>query len=330
MTQQAVIIGAGIAGLISARRLQKQGWQVTLLEKSKGYGGRLATRRIGEAVFDHGAQAFTVHSIFFRSLTEQMQDEGLVKDWCRGFLNADRQLSLDGYLRFYAVQGMSSLAKYVGRELDIRLHEKVLGLRSVSGRWQVMCESGLQLEADAVILTPPLPQALQLVKKIDNLGLTPEIWERLHAVKYDPCLAVMAVLDGPSGLPEPGGLASTDPMSPIKWIADNRQKGISSQEAVTIHGTAHFSRSHWKTEREAAGQKLWQAAQGTYIQANALELQTHGWRYAQVTNPLESNSLMLNQSPPLLLAGDAFGSLQHPIEGAALSGLDAAQKLLKL
>lgn len=331
-TPHCLIVGAGMAGLVAARRLAKAHWQVTVLEKSKGFGGRMATRRIGEARFDHGTQAFTLHGMFFRALIEKMQDQGLIESWCRGFLNADQQLSLDGYLRFFAAEGMNSIGKYLARDLDVRCNETVSDIALLNDalpRWQVSCNSGLQLQADALIMTPPLPQSLKLIEKLPGIDTQSSQWEQLKAVKYDPCLAVMAVLDGPSGLPEPGGLANADPMSPLKWLADNRQKGISPVEAVTVHGTAHFSRQHWKTDRDEAGKKLWEAAKAQYIQANALALQTHGWRYAEVQDPLDVNFISLPTPVPLILAGDAFGDRFHQLEGAAMSGLDAAKSLLK-
>ncbi len=55
-----VIIGAGVSGLIAARTLQASGVRVKVLDKGRGVGGRLATRRSGVGVFDHGAQFFTV------------------------------------------------------------------------------------------------------------------------------------------------------------------------------------------------------------------------------------------------------------------------------
>lgn len=329
MSHSALIVGAGISGLVAARRLRKKDWQVTLLEKSKGYGGRMASRRIGEATFDHGAQFMTVHTMFFRLLIEKLEDEGLIGRWSRGFLNGDRQLVIDGYQRYFAPQGMNSLGKHLGAELDVRLQQQASQLEQLPQGWRVTTSSGLQIDAESLVLTAPLPQSLDLLKGAQGTHFDPELLEKLKAIKYDPCIAVMAVLDGPSGIAEPGAIANTDPMSPIQWIADNQQKGLSSQPCVTILGTAHFSRQHWKLEREAAGEKLLEAAQ-PYLQAGVLEKQTHGWRFAQPKELWPEKSLLLNSSPPLLLAGDAFGDLNNPIEGAAVSGLTAAKALLKL
>jgi photolyase PhrII len=52
----AIVIGAGLSGLTAARTLREQGVDVTVLEKARGAGGRMSTRRDGEHRFDHGAQ----------------------------------------------------------------------------------------------------------------------------------------------------------------------------------------------------------------------------------------------------------------------------------
>lgn len=46
-----------MTGLAAARRLHEAGFAVTIFDKSRGTGGRLATRRSGRGAFDHGAEA---------------------------------------------------------------------------------------------------------------------------------------------------------------------------------------------------------------------------------------------------------------------------------
>ncbi len=324
---RAIVIGAGMAGLIAARRLQKAGWEVEVLEKSRGFGGRMATRRFEGARFDHGAQYFTLHSMFFRSLVETLQDENLAAGWCRGFLNTDRLLIMDGYQRFYAPEGMNTIAKFIAEPLTVHLQTQVTHLELSDAGWQVMT-ADQSYSADAVIITAPVPQAFQLLKKSPDLTLDIKQAERLKDMKYNPCIALMAILDGPSGLPEPGAIRFEDPMNPVMWIADNVQKGISEVHSVTVHGTPHFSRKHWKIPREEAGNALWEAAQ-KHLDANMIQQQTHGWRFSQPKDVQEENCLRLKAPFPLYLAGDSFGDANNLVEGAVLSGLEAARQLLK-
>ena len=59
------VIGAGMAGVACARTLLQAGHRVSVFEKSRGFGGRMATRSTEFGGFDHGAQYFTVRDSRF-------------------------------------------------------------------------------------------------------------------------------------------------------------------------------------------------------------------------------------------------------------------------
>src|SRR5262245_16746841 len=84
-----IVVGAGLSGLLAATILQDRGKRVLVLDKCPDVGGRLATRQIGAGIFDYGAQFFTVRDSLFGRLVEQWQAKGIVKEWCRGFADAD-------------------------------------------------------------------------------------------------------------------------------------------------------------------------------------------------------------------------------------------------
>lgn len=54
----AVVIGAGIAGLSAARELAKAGHSVSILEASDGVGGRVRTDVVDGFLLDRGFQVF--------------------------------------------------------------------------------------------------------------------------------------------------------------------------------------------------------------------------------------------------------------------------------
>ena len=72
------VIGAGIAGGYLVSALGQLGHEVVVFEKSRGFGGRLATRR-GEGVqFDHGAPCFTARTALFKAfLAEHASSVGM-------------------------------------------------------------------------------------------------------------------------------------------------------------------------------------------------------------------------------------------------------------
>jgi renalase len=61
-TNSCIVVGAGMAGLVAARELSAASRRVVVLDEGSGVGGPMATRRIGDGTFDHGAQFFTVRS----------------------------------------------------------------------------------------------------------------------------------------------------------------------------------------------------------------------------------------------------------------------------
>ena len=98
--KRCLIIGAGIAGLLAARTLQERGLQVTVLDKGRGVGGRMATRRIGSAVFDHGAQFFTARDPRFQALVNSWLAAEVAAEWCRGFAGPEGVRQDDGHPRY--------------------------------------------------------------------------------------------------------------------------------------------------------------------------------------------------------------------------------------
>ena len=200
-----LIVGAGISGLLAADALQREGWDVTVLDKGRGVGGRMATRRVGGGTFDHGAQFFTVRGDRFSDLVEGWLDAGAAAEWSRGFADADGRPNEDGHPRYRGARGMTSIPKYLARGLDVRTGERAVRVDASAGGWEVACESGLRLEASALLLAMPVPQALELATSGDY-GLPAGARQQLEAVSYGPCLALMVLLDGPADVPGPGGM----------------------------------------------------------------------------------------------------------------------------
>ena len=76
---RVVIVGAGISGLVAADELRAAGAHVSVVDKGRSPGGRLATRRIGAATLDHGAQFFTVRTPAFQHRVDAWIERGLVR-----------------------------------------------------------------------------------------------------------------------------------------------------------------------------------------------------------------------------------------------------------
>ncbi len=314
---EVLVIGAGMAGLIAAAELQRTGRRVLVLDKGRGVGGRLASRRIDGATFDHGAQFITTRDPRFAAVLEHGRENGAMEEWSHGFAGA-----ADGHARWHGKPAMSAVAKHLAAGLDLLLEMPVVALRRAGDRWHAETTTGRTFAAAAVVLTPPVPQSLAMLDA-GGIVLAPEMRTRLAAIEYERCLAVLAVLDGPSRIPPPGGL--TPAAGPIAWIADNQLKGISAEPAVTIHAMHAFSLAHWDRDRQESGRRLLDEA-APWLGAGIKTFQVHGWRYSKPMQVDEQPCVLVSPSPPLVLAGDAFAGPR--VEGAALSGWAAAEALL--
>jgi len=321
-----IVIGAGISGLLAAAGLQSGGARVLVLDKGRGVGGRLATRRTDSGVFDHGAQFFTARDPQFRSRVEEWQAAGIVKAWATGFALADGTFKRDGETRFCGVSGMSSIAKHLAHGLDVRVNAKVVRVQTEGRGWVVTTDAGERFSGRALLLTPAVPQSLELLATGDFL-LPEPVRGELRQIAYAPCLAVLAQLSGPSRIPDPGGLWFEG--EPISWMADNQRKGVSSGAgaAVTIHAGPQFSRAHWESpEGEVTATLL--AAAAPWLGNVPVQTQLHRWRYSLPLRVHPERCVVVREPAPLVFAGDAFGGPR--VEGAALSGLAAGAALAKL
>jgi renalase len=309
MNNTTVIIGAGIAGLVLARKLVEAGASVVVLEKSRGYGGRMATKRVGESVYDQGAQYFTVRDPAFMELAEEWRARGLVKNWPDS-----------PHRRLVGAPSMTAVPKALAEGLDILREQKVTAARRHEcGCWELDVENHGIVRAERLLFTCPVPQALAVLKAGEVI-LPERTAKELGALQYHPCLALLVTLAGPSAVPAEG-LALED--GPVRWIADNVKKGITQNApaAVTIHASAEFAATNYGLpETEVAARLLPVVEQ--WLGAAVVSTTLHRWKFSEPKTTHAERCVWL---PELTLgfAGDAFGGPK--VEGAVLSGLALAE-----
>lgn len=312
-SNSCLIVGAGLAGLTAGQVLQDAGWNVVLVEKARAAGGRMATRRIEESHFDHGAQFFTVRDLRFQQAVDRWQAAGWVKPW----------FTESGHVRYRGVEGMNGIGKELSKSLDVRLEATVIKLEAREQDWRTTTHHGDTFATSAVLLTAPVPQSISLLAEYFD-SLTAETRSNLRGIAYQPCFALLVTLHGPSRIPAPGYVRPQS--GPVAFIADNTRKGISTgAAALTIHAQPEFTQSHEYAPQDEVIQQLLQAAK-PWLGSEVRTCQLHIWRYSQATTPYTQPCIFSPQPSPLAFAGDGFGAPR--IEGAFLSGLAAAHKLM--
>ena len=313
MSRDIVIIGAGMAGLACARRLQDAGRAPLVLDKGRGIGGRMATRRVsqdGAALsFDHGAQYVTARDPDFAALLDTLTAQGAAAPWDEA-----------GRVRFVGVPGMSGLAKALAAGLELRSEVEATALaRAEDGGW-VVETTVASIAARRLVLTIPGPQAATL------LGDHP-LARQLTGVEMAPCLSLMAAFAPDAPRPFASETSETHPLA---WIAQDSTKPGRPDGAVSWVAQARpdWSARHLGEDREEIAARmlpLLAERLGTEPGA-AIYAAAHRWRYARVTSPLGADFL---QDAPggLYLGGD--WCLGARVEAAWRSGDSIARAILE-
>ncbi|MBA2175131.1 FAD-dependent oxidoreductase [Halobacillus locisalis] len=315
---EMTIVGAGLAGITAARRLNKQGRnQFLLVDKSKSVGGRLATRRVANGKADHGAQFFTVRT---EELDEEVQD-WLKKGWITNWFG-------DDHPRYTAVDGMNKLAKQLSEEFTPSLESKVTSIVEKEGAYEVTDDKGQVWKSEKVLLTMPIPQIVQLLKD-SELSVQPSALKQLKSISFEPTYVGIFHFKTPTSLPEIGQVDQGLPDG-VERIVDHQKKGISDEVIVSVYMTGDWSRRYFGEDYVMS---LMQEKLASYLNWDDLESeQLKRWRYAQAKNVLRSSYLDLKGDATLVAAGDAFlrendEAGRTRIESAYLSGKDAAAYL---
>ncbi len=328
----AAVIGAGISGLFAARTLADHGFHVSVIDKGRGVGGRMATRRVGEdSGFDHGAQYFTVRDPRFRRYVDSWIEQGLVAPWPEVGASEEQKIVVlvDGEIqsesnssdRYVGQPGMTAIGKHLATDLRVQLQTRVAGVEWVNQQLRLFDDQQNTLgNFDRLIVSAPAAQAAELLVNF------PALSEPISRIEMNPCWATMVSFDRPLTDQWVGAFLNE---SFLTWASRNSTKPGRSRipENLVIHAGGEWTAAHWESDpREVADsmlQEFWRVS-GLPPQP-PIHLQSHRWKYAIPLEP--SNQLcFFERELGIAVCGDwASGSR---VEGAFLSGMAAAGRIL--
>jgi len=334
------IIGAGIAGLTAGRYLAKQGHEVTILEKSRGFGGRMATRYAGKdqsTKMDHGLSYFTPESNHFQKFTAELMEKGLVKRWGDKIALYDdgkfytRNPNNPNVASFTAVDGMNSIGKYLSRWVDVKTETKVGGLTYIGSHrrkkrsWMINLTGASTFEADAVIIATPAPQAYGILQTATDEVNALKIIREIDDVYYTPSYSLM-VGYGDHEIPAWDGVVCKN--NGLEFISNESTKKSHDQEcSLVVQATPGFTRYLRGKDDEIIVREIldnlatviggWAAAPTWH--------QLHYWKYCRASKALSYPYMELEfEDAPLALIGDYFRGVT--VDDAYCSGLNLAKK----
>jgi renalase len=337
-------IGAGVAGLMCAQQLHQAGYRVVVLEKSRGVGGRLATRRIAGTRADLGAPYLEAEgrlsSLFFQTL----HDRQILQPWTETVWQWDSATDPQpepSKLRYIAPSGMNAVGKFLAMDLDIWFDRRVCAVTSTKDNlWHLSLDAPryggdlpFELAAKAIVVAIPAPQALSILETIGDVSSS-EILERVRSIEYDPGFAVIAGYPAQNRaqleeVDRPWRAIRFPQHDELRWLGLDSSKRVHPPQPIfVLHGNAQFAREYLEYEDlDALGKQLLDRAASLLLPALATPefLQVHRWRYAFPRRIGDRDCLTPNFPLPLVCCGDWCG--ENLIETALRSGLAAASAI---
>ena len=302
------MIGAGISGLVCARRLVAQGVQVLILEKSRSLAGRCASRKFGDHVVDSGVQYFTLRNPVVRKEIQLVSGDQLQTISPPVYENG--KIYREGEERFYLAGGNNRFGKLLAEGLEVRKESEVRGVFPQGKKWEVAGEL-----FDGVVSSAPWPQSAAL------FGM------RESEVAFEPnltaCIEYLIPWDG-------GRYATLDStgQDPLAWVGcENAKEGrIQKGKSVyVVQASTSYSREHleadptwWIQDLQKRVEKEWgldQEKRGATF--------GHRWRYARRSRGAPQPSALADG---LYLCGDSVTDSR--VESVWQSGMEVAEKVL--
>lgn len=298
--KSVLILGAGLSGLTLGYLMSQRNFPVTLLEKSSGVGGRLATRRGEGGHWNHGTPWLDRSDI----------PERIWKVWADELIETATSLGL----RLTSSLGLTHLAKLLAKDLTLIKKSKVVKVEFVqeSSSWIVFDDSGRKFQSDLLVLSSPAPQTIELLA---NSGLLEKsgLKQVLNSIRYRPVLVGLVTLTGSGS----SGIKEKTSDSPFELVIEN-------DGFITFYLDEPFSSANWDRPDEELGRDI----------LNLIEKQNTGsikhfelkrWKYGQCLNPSETPYGKAVPPYPLYLIGDTFSG--GGIRGAFNSALNLLETL---
>lgn len=343
MVKRVAIVGAGVAGLAAARSLVDAHTDIVpvVFEKSRGVGGRAATRRIGDFCFDHGAQYVKAPTPAIRDLIVATGDavtiDRPVWTFTRSNTIAPGDVALADEQKWTWPTGITRLAKYLASGIDVRIETTVARLNREGDAYRLFADDGQVLgNFAAVVLTAPAPQSAAILMA-GNFSEANDLVEALQAVQYRRSISITVAFPQRPVVPW-YALVNVDRQHTISWLAcehdDKPNRAPPDHGLLIAQMSDAWATAHWDELQK--GTYTLSEAPSPVIEALAdIEsligdlgapywINIQRWRYA-----LPDTATPLRSYERIVLAGDLVSG-QGRVHLAIESGWQAANQIRAL
>lgn len=308
-----IIIGAGISGIQAAYDLRKNGFSIILIEKSKAVGGRMATRRVGQHKFDHGAQFIDLNYPELSQLDKDLMNESIISPW---FFTEKKWMKA-------ANNGMTQIPKFMAKSLDIVFQKKVVRIDTDKTKnLFVFCEDGSKYSSKNIILSCPLPQSLKI---LDDSKLNYPI--ALSEVSYSSAIVALFGFKGSHEIFS-DYKHMTDLAEGIQSISNQHSKGVGELPAFTMIMSPNWSAEFFDLSEDELSLILREKFLHQFGVSDLplfSEIQIKKWKFSKPIKTFDNTFFSFAPANNIHLIGDAFA--RGSIDGALISAKDLLRYL---
>lgn len=315
LTLDVLVIGAGISGLVAASQLCKTGLSVHCVEKARGSGGRMSSKRVAAEAYDEtisfdlGCASFTASSELFRSQVENWISQGLANIW---------HYSEERGAHYVPVPRSSSITRAIANALPVHFSTRITAVQKEQDSWLAFVgEPGqcipFAMVKNIVFATPPQQAA-------DLLPCGHPLKASLSQPILLPQWVLMLHVKGHLDLSEPYYEFSDSPID--KLILEQSKPGRVEQgsyQTWVLHATTAWSAEHIEMEKESIAKHLI-AALASHIASPVIVEQhyLHRWLYAQAQVHSLSEQGFIQDGQGLWFCGDYLAETDE------IKGVEAA------
>ncbi|MEP1215986.1 MAG: FAD-dependent oxidoreductase [Marinobacter sp.] len=325
--RRVAIVGSGLAGLSASLLLRDENLAVTVFEKSRGPGGRMAAKRVPGGSADIGAQYFTARNpAFFRFLARHA-GEACFGPWEGRFgyqSPGGEWESFPDEKRYVGIPRMTAITRGLSSTLDLRVETRIERLVGEGREWTLQDTDGNSYGPfDAVLVTAPPAQTQELFRNSELRTLAQALDESVSHIQ--PCWATALHFSQPLKQPYEG-MRCQDAV--LYWIANNSSKPGRDDhgEWWILHANPEWSHRHQDTAPDKVAEAMVAAFQRVIgSDTRPDELVSHRWLYAKSSSG-DNPGFRWFADHRIGLAGDWLSGGR--VEGAFESAKGLAEKIL--
>ena len=324
--KNVAVIGAGITGATLANLLKKK-VTITIFEKSRGVGGRMATRRADPFQFNHGAQYFKVKNKEFKNFLQPLMLNKIIKPLEANqieILNKKiiKSTKICNKKYFTAESKMNSVVKYfINNNFSIKLLCKIEKTVKENDKWFVIDSDQVSYGPyDWLFITIPPYQATEIL--YDNF----KFLDIIKNIKMRSCYSLMLGFDKIKEFNFDTALFLDED---VAWLFI-RKKIFKNKKYynLLINSSYNFAEKNINSSKDELSDYLIKQVSDIlkYDLNNFKHKALHFWKYAMLEKKNNLGSL-LDEDLKVIVCGD--WCMNGKVEGAFLSAKDAVNKLLK-